>query len=200
MLEPGGDVRRHAGRRQGAHRLALQRGGRGADVRDPLPDARCRGRLRRRRRREPPGLGVAVGRLARATDGDDHRPRRRRPRLGTSGLGARRRHDRRKEREPPGRERVPAPVRRAAHALPAECLHVDGRHAGREGQRARQDRRGGARRREALRARQGADRRRDRASLADGAHRPGARRPARARHLDVRLLALRTRDPHRLRP
>ena len=160
----------------------------------------CRGGVRRRRRREPPGLGRPVGHLARAFDGDDHRPGRRPAGVGASRLGARRRHDRRAERAPACAERVPAPVRGASHALSAQCIHVDRGHARRERQRARHDRRRGARGREGVRARQGADRRRDRASVADGARPPGVRRAAGARDLVVRLLALRARARDRLRP
>ena len=56
---------------------------------DPLPDAGARGGLRRRRRREPQGVGRSMGFLARQAHGDDDRPRRRRQGLGSPGLGAR---------------------------------------------------------------------------------------------------------------
>ena len=62
----GGDVRRHAGRRQGgASSGTSARAERGAAFRRSATGiARCRGRLRRRRGREPPGLGGRSGRSA----------------------------------------------------------------------------------------------------------------------------------------
>ena len=198
QLEPGGPAGTFGVERSGDRvRIVwrFQAGDRDADVHAPLPAERARRRLRRRRRRQPQGLGRRVGAVARPAHRDDERARRTSCGLGPPGLGARRRRRSQGRGAAAARARRPAaPVRRAAHALPAHGVHLDRRDAGRGGQRAREDRRRGARRTPPrTSATRSGSTTRSPTRARTRAHPPRARHAPGAPHLARRLLVLRAR-------
>ena len=176
-----------------------------AHVHDLVPVPRARRRLRRRRRREPARVGRALAGRAREPDGGDAAPAPDQalalvPRLGKPRLGARRRRAGSRPGDAAGGPGSHAPVRRAPCALPAKPAHVDRGRAGPARERARQDRRGGARRAARLRARPGEDRRRERAPGSDAPPPAPARPGARTGADGARLALLRPRAADGLRP
>ena len=158
-----------------------------------------RGRLRRRRRREPQGVGRRVGGAARPANGDRDRAREDPARLGPPGLGARRRPALRTKALLRALDVPAGQFVELRAVIPRSAFTSTAGHAGREGQDC-EDRRRGDRRRGRVRAGPRPDRGREappvalRADPAVARHGPGV---PRRRH---RLLVLRSRAAHRLRP
>ena len=200
-----GQLRLDRHRRRAPHRLALRGDRRAAHLHDLVPVPRPRCCVRRRRRREPARLGRALAGRAREPDGGDTAPSPDQalalvPRLGKPRLGARRRRTGSRPGDAAGGPGSYAPVRRAPCALPAKPPHVDRGRAGPARERARQDRRGGARCAARLRARPGEDRRRERAPGSDAPPSAPARPGARTGADGARLALLRPRAADGLRP
>ena len=200
LLLAAGNLRGHERGRRDPDRLALLRHERAADVRALVPAQGRHGCLRRRGRRQHQALGRRVGAAAREADRDGDRARPHHARLGPPGVGAGRRHDRRRAGALPRARRPARHVRRGSRALSARVPAEPRRRGRPRGKRARADRRGGGRRRKRLRARPGADRQGGRPSPPHAAVARSARPGPGARVRLLRVPALRARARPRVRP
>ena len=199
-LEPGGPPGRSASATSvaGFASSGASRRGRDTHVHDPLPLHRPGGRLRRRRRRQPEGVGRRVGAVARSPHRRRFGARGRRSRVGSAGLGARRRHARRTSR-PPARGRRGAGQfveLRTLYPRAAFTSTAGDARRGRPG--AREDRRGGAGRRRGVSSKTASGSTSSRTtSLRTALVVARARDAARAARHRGRLLVHRPRAPHR---